>query len=77
MRAKAQITVEWDLASPDDYPANNVNSWLEAATYDIENVLDINFDVDAKISYDTPELVGEPETEPFVRSEDSDVAEEI
>lgn len=72
MRAKVQITVEWELASPDDYPVEGVNSWLEAAAYDIENVLDINFDVDAKIFYGTPELADEPETEPFVRFEDLD-----
>lgn len=72
MRAKVQITVEWELASPGDYPVEGINSWLEAAAYDIENVLDVDFDVDATINYDTPELLGDPETEPFARLEDED-----
>lgn len=71
-RAKVQITIEWTLVDPDDYPIEVVQSWREAAKYDVEMI-----DVDAPFSAiitatSEPELVDESEFEPFVRSEDSD-----
>lgn len=66
MRAKVQITVEWELAPPGDYPLDTVNSWLEAAAFDFENCIGIVSDgIDLSVVCGNPELVGDPKTEPF------------
>lgn len=69
MRAKVQVTIGWELASPDDYPGD-VNTWIQAAQYDIENCIYVTTEIDTSIVYGVPELDGEPESEPFVRPGD-------
>ena len=69
MRAKVQITISFELGSPNDYPDNNVNSWIEAANYDVENCIGVRHDIDATVEFSPVELEGEPDTEPFERDE--------
>jgi hypothetical protein len=69
MRATIRYTVSIELASPDDYPLE-VHSWREAAEFDEKSIV-VESGIDSTVELESITLEGDPESEPFARSEDS------